>query len=226
MQNNTQPTCVSLEDWGTKCSEAPPGLSSLKTGFVLLLKLFFNSPSMLGPWEDALECVANGKLKIEPGTAVDPGNTENVPSIIVSTGEGLQLSKPWIGAPQGNLGGDYSTQINMHQCDVAVNFLVRHFNADIADQMADALMMLLIGSEQQIRNTWTWVVDYAPVNQTEAKRARQAQDPESFEEWYEARVAVKLTYIMSVAVRQESKRIAEIKTDAVSKHSPCPIDVA
>lgn len=190
-----------------------------------MLKLFFNSPSMLGPWEEALECVVNSKLKIEAGTAVDPGNTENVPSIIVSAGEGLQLSKPWLRAPQFNIGGDYSTQANMHQCDVSLNFLVRHFDAAIADQMADALMMLLIGGEQQIRNTWRWVVEYIPLGQTEAKRARKAQDPEAFEDWYEATVSVKLVYIMSVTVRQESKRIAEIKVQGDAKHSACPIDV-
>lgn len=199
-----------MHDWCERCMQAPPGLSSLRSGFVLLFKLFFSSPSMLGPWKDALACLPSNKLKIYAGSSVDPGDTENVPSIVVSAGEGLQLSKPWLGAPQGNLGGDFSTQINMHQVDVTLSFKVRHYDSDIADMMADALMMLLIGSEQQILRTWTWVRDYAPVGQTEAKRARQATDPEAFEDWYEATVSLKLIYDMKVTVRLESKRIAEV----------------
>lgn len=203
-------TCVDLQDWFEKCSTVAPGLSSMRSGFVLLLKLFFSSPAMLGPWKDALACLPANKLKIYAGSSVDPGDTENVPSIVVSTGEGIQLQRPWLRAPQGNVGGDFSTDVNMHICDVTLSFKVRHYDSDIADMMADALMMLLIGAEQQVRRTWTWVSDYVPTAQTEAKRARQATDPEAFEDWYEATVALKLTYVMSVTVRQESKRMAEI----------------
>lgn len=209
-EQSVDETCVDLHSWGEHCHESAPGLSSLKTGFVLLLKLFFNSPAMMGPWENSLACVTKNKLKIYSGSSTDPADTENVPSIVVSAGEGLQLSCPFLRAPQGNVGKDYSTEINMHQCEVMLTFLIRHYDSDIADMMADALMMLLIGAEQQVRRTWTWVIAYLPTAQTEAKRARQATDPDAFEDWYEARVSIKLIYIMSVTVRQESKRLEEV----------------
>lgn len=217
-------TCADLHEWCERCMQAPPGMSSLRSGFVLLFKLFFSSPSMLGPWKDALACLPANKLKIYAGSSVDPGDTENVPSIVVSAEGGLQLSKPWISAPQGNIGGDFSTQVNMHQCEVTLSFKVRHYDSDIADMMADALMMLLIGSEQQIVQTWSWVIDYVPVAQTEAKRARQAADPEAFEDWYEATISLKLVYVMAVTVRQESKRIAEIVKRPVYELSADSID--
>lgn len=209
-------TCVDLQDWFEKCSESAPGLSSLRSGFVMLLKLFFSSPDMLGPWRDALACLPANKLKIYAGSSVDPGDTENVPSIVVSTGDGVQVQRPWLRAPQGNMGGDFSTDINMYISKVTIHFKLRHYDSDIADMMADALMMLIIGSEQQVRRTWTWVSDYVPMAQVEAKRARQATDPDAFEDWYEASVTLELTYVMAVAVRMESKRIAEI----VDKQTP------
>ena len=209
-EQSVDETCVDLHSWGEHCGDSAPGLSSLKTGFILLLKLFFSHPAMMGPWEEALACVTKNKLKIYSGSSTDPADTENVPAIVVSSGDGLQLSCPFLRAPQGNIGGDYSTEVNMHQCDVAITFLVRHYDSDIADMMADALMMLLIGSEQQIRQTWPWIIAYLPTAQTEARRARQATDPEAFEDWYEARVTIKLIYMMSVTVRQESKRLEEV----------------
>lgn len=201
----------SREEW-IKCHQyEAPGLFTFRKLFTELLQYFFSDSSHFAEYEENLECLANG-IKVEPGSVADPGNTENVPGVIISIPEGIEFSREWMDADPAP-SPDYSTHYNTNIGKVRVIFVCRHYDANIAGMMADAVTMYLTGMETLLKETYhTWLMDYKPVTVTEPKRARKAENQNAFENWYEATSVFELTFTYIILARRESKRLKAATT--------------
>lgn len=166
--------------------------------------------------ESGLACDLDN-LTIRPGNIIDPGNTNNVPGIIVTTGEGVRLEQPWLTSQMIDE-PDYATMKNIHQATVDIALMCLHFDADMAAKMSDEVLALVVSNEVPLFTAWEWLLLYSPAGQTSPKLARKATDPEAFENYYESIVQLKLTYEYSTITRVESRRMQDYTLSGA--HSP------
>lgn len=188
-----------------------PGLFTFRKLFTELLQYFFSDSSHFADYEENLKCLADG-IKVQPGSVADPGDTENIPAVLISIAEGIQFQRPWM-VSDPVVSPDYSTHKNFNIGTVKITFACRHYDASIAGMIADAITMYLTGMETLIRETYhTWLMDYKPVIVTEPKLAQKATDPNSFENWYESTVVFELQFSYIITARRESKRLKAATT--------------
>lgn len=157
--------------------------------------------------DGALNCELD-KFIITPGATVDPGNTNHVPGIIVTTGEGVQLSTEWL-QNQILYDPDFATLQNTHRAEVTMGFLCLHFDPDMVARISDEVLALVVSSELLLRQAWEWLIEYQPKGQTSPKLARKATDQDAFENYYEATVNLQLVYQYSTITRIESRRMQD-----------------
>ena len=206
--------CVDLQEWEECFIEAPPTIFTLRKCFTILLRYFYGNPNNFGEFSDAVGCLTysdsekDSALHIAPGGTHDPGNTENVPGILVSIGDGISYSKEWIDA-KGTTSPDFASHTNVRTATVKLTFIHRHIDAEIAGIMCDLTTMFITAIEEKIRRTFNWVRGYDIDSQTEPKRARKATDPEAFEDFYESMSTLTIVYTYSVFVAEESKRLKD-----------------
>lgn len=162
---------------------------------------------MLDHDHDGLSCTFDD-LVVKPGNIIDPGNTNNVPGIIITTGEGIQLETPWISAQIVET-PDYATMRNVHQATITVAIMCLHFDPDMTAMMSDEVMALLVSAEPYLWEAWEWMLLYRPQGQSSPKLARKATDPEAFENYYESVASVQVQYEYSTVTRQESRRMQD-----------------
>ncbi len=199
--------CESIETW-MKCHELDsPGVGVLRNTFTKLIKYFFSSKENLSKFDSDLECRLDG-MHIVPGAVIDPGNTNNVPGIVITTGEGVNMDRPWLIA-QVDKEPDFATQENVHWATVNMTFVCLDFDADICAKIADAVMFALVSIEPMLLETWRWLKQYKPKQQTSPQLARKATDQNAFEDFYESRVIVELQYVYATLTRRESRRMQD-----------------
>lgn len=184
-----------------------PGLFILRSVFTKLLKYYFSDASHLIVYGDDLACEID-KFTIQPGNIIDPGNTNHVPGIIITTGEGISYETPWMQA-QMLRSPDFATARNVHSAKVNMTFSCLHFDADVVAKISDAILAFGVSSEILLFETWNWLKYWHPVQQTSPHLARKAQEPEAFENYYEAQVIFELSFEYGTITRRESRRMQD-----------------
>jgi hypothetical protein len=79
--------------------------------------------------------------------------------------------------------------------------------------MSDYLILFLAALEARLRETFGWLMDYKPVNQTEPTMTQKAQS-DNTTRWYESVVTLDIAYSYSVFVARESKRLKDFTMEA------------
>lgn len=200
--------CPDFQAW-LRCHEhKSPGLWEFRNVFTKMMQYhFLVNGKMTDHAHDGLTCTFDD-LTVKPGNIIDPGNTNNVPGIIITTGEGIQLETPWINAQIVET-PDYATIGNVHQATVTITIMCLHFDADMVAMMSDEVMALLVSAEVPLWQAWGWMLLYRPLGQTSPRLARKATDPEAFENYYESSANVQIQYEYSTVTRQESRRMQD-----------------
>jgi hypothetical protein len=148
---------------------------------------------------------------------MDPGDTEQVPGILISCGkEGVSFDRPGISS-KGAESPDTSAHYRNYLASAKLQFVCKAFDADVACMMADYLVLFLAAIEPRLRETFGWLMDYKPLNQTEPSLTQKAQS-DTTTKWYEAVVTMDIAYSYSVYVARESKRLKDFTVEAVASN--------
>lgn len=199
--------CPDFQSW-LRCHEfKSPGIWTFRNVFTRMLHYHFLVGKNMIDGDSGLDCDLD-KFTIRPGNIIDPGNTNNVPGIIVTTGEGVRLEQPWITSQMIDE-PDYATMKNIHQATVDIALMCLHFDADMVAKISDEVLALVVSNEVPLFTAWEWLLLYTPSAQTSPKLARKAENPEAFENYYESIVQLKLTYEYSTITRVESRRMQD-----------------
>lgn len=207
--------CQTLLDW-KECMEcASPTLNSLRGAFTAILRVAFSDASRL---PEELGCLlynsddSKSELYISAGSEMDPGDTEQVPGLIISMGEeGVALEKIGVDTV-GRHSSDMSSRTATYMANVTVKILCRHTDADVACMLSDYVMLYLTAMEDKFRNSVGWLKDYSMLAQTEPKLASSGQEGSSAK-WHESTVALRLKYEYSIFIAEESKRLKDFSMD-------------
>lgn len=213
---NLPTTCKSLADWQRCYADASPSLNTFRRTFTALLRWAFSQTNRIDGFKDAIGCLTwsenEGKdqIYISSGSSADPGDTEQVPGIIISCDkQGVALNRPWINS-KGAESPDTSSHNRVYVGKVTMQFTCMHFDADVACIMADYVLLFITALEQVIKETFLWLLDYKPVNQTEPTLTQKVQT-EGASKWYESVVSLELDYEYAVFLARESKRLKDFE---------------
>jgi hypothetical protein len=220
--------CPALDAWERCFAAAPPSLNTLRHAFTALLKWAFANAINKDDFSDELGCLifstdpAKTQLSIQPASVQDPGDTENVPGILVSCDQGIQFSKEWISV-EGKESPDFASHDRIWLAKANLVLVCKHYDADTACMMSDFVTMFLTAMDPVLRDTFDWLLDYKPITQTEPKLTQKTQT-EDATKWYESTVTFELLYRYSVFVARESKRLKDYGFHAIPKPGEITLD--
>ncbi|MCQ2172141.1 MAG: hypothetical protein MJZ17_05255 [Bacteroidales bacterium] len=207
--------CSSFSEWCRCVDGVEPSLHSIKRIFTLLVQYLFSDKDRLSGLSEALACRTYSSdksetgLNIAPATVIDPGGTEVVPAILIqASNDGVKFEKIAMD-PSVHESPDYASNTEVWKCDVVLQFRCLDRNGDVSGMMADALMLFLTSLRRGLLGRVPWLKEYVPVEITEPKLIKSEIDDTSSDKWYESIVAVQITYIYSVFVATESKRLKD-----------------
>lgn len=210
--------CPSLDAWSRCYASAPPTLNTLRRAFTALVRWAFSSSTREDGFAEELGCLAwdedptKSQLQIQAASVMDPGDTEQVPGILISCGkEGVSYERPAISS-KGTESPDTAAHYRNYTSNVKLQFVCKAFDADVACIMSDYLILFLAAIEQRLRETFGWLLDYKPLNQTEPAMTQKTQS-DTTTRWYESVVVLDLTYVYSVFVARESKRLKDFTVE-------------
>lgn len=222
--------CSSLDRWCDCVRGASPSLHDLRRIFTLLLQYLFSDSSRLAEYSEALECRTydsdknNTKISISPTTVVDPGDTENIPGILVQAGDdGMQFEPAGL-TSDVNESTDYASHEEVWKTTVQMQFVCRDKDADVAGIMSDAVMLFLVALRPKLFRTLSWLREFDPVSVTEPKIAKNELDDTSTDRWYESVASVKITAEYRVYVAEESRRLKDFSLYAHGKEGYVTLD--
>lgn len=211
--------CPTLDVWRRCYEAAPPNLNTLRRAFTALVRWAFSNTDNTDGYAEALKCLtwsadgSKSQLQIQPGSVQDPGDTLQVPAVLISCGqEGIQL-QPYALNSHADESPDTASHRRVWSAKVNMTFACRAWDADVACLMADFVLMFLTAMEPKLRRTFGWLTDYKPVSQTEPVMTSVTQT-EDATKWYESKVVMELTYTYSVFVAEESKRLKDFTVAA------------
>lgn len=202
----------SIKEWLNCYCGKVPTMYSLRTAFVQLLRYCFSNTDNYSDLKDVMGCLtydpegSSGSINIWAQGASDPANTDNIPGITVSLGEGLNYDLPairdWeVSSP------DFSQHTVRTLGDVKLIIKCQDYNADVSCAMADLCMLFIMGVKLRILQTWgNWIKDIRVVQQTEPKLAQNSESDSSVK-WYESAVVIHIKFEYAVDSVQESKRL-------------------
>lgn len=220
--------CPSLEDWETCFVDSPPSLNTLRHAFTTLLQWAYANVVNKDVYSEELGCLVydtdptKTQLSISAASVQDPGNTEQVPGIIVSCDQGVQFERPWLSS-EGASSPDFSSNERLWIAKVNLKFMCKHYDADVACMMSDFTTMFLAAIEPVLRETFNWILDYKPAAQTEPTLTQKTQT-EDATKWYESTVNFELNYRYSVFTARESKRIKDYSLYTIPKPGEITLD--
>lgn len=215
------PTCNCWDEWFRCFREAPPSLNTLRRAFTALLRWAYSDVSRFDGYEDALGCLTysddekDSNISINPGSTVDPGNTENIPGILVKVDGGVNFAEVAF-SPIASESEDTSNWQQSLHATANINILSRNYDADICCVMGDINMLFLFSLYQRLFETWNWLRGYTIKTQTEPKLTQV--DEEDPTKWYESSVVIELKYEYNTFAARESKRLKDYTLN------PTPID--
>lgn len=203
-------TCFS--EWKDCFCGAPPTLNTIRRGFTALLQQAFASADNYSGNNSDLGCMvyggaASNRINISAASVDDPYDTENVPGIVVSLGEGVRYQFPAM-TDITTASADNSRLRVMTNGDVNITIQCYAWSADTACAMADQAMLFLMAVKPKVKQAWGWLKDYRPAAQTEPKLAQQAGAGTSTK-WYGSTLTFSMQYDYSVISLQESKRLKD-----------------
>lgn len=211
------PMCPCLDEAFACFHEPSPSLNTLRRAFTLLARWPFASTDNMGEYGDALACVVwnpddkLSKLKIQPASVMDPGDTSNVPGILVSIKDGLKLNRVGIG-DTGSRMPDYSGRVSVFAGSVDIEFLCRHKDADVSCMMGDLLMLFFTAMQERMYDTFRWLRDYVPVGMTEPKMTAREGDPDT--KWYETVFTLHIDFEYGVFSTREAPLMRHVEVAA------------
>lgn len=202
--------CIdSVEAWQKCFCDAPSSMYTIRNGFTQLLRYCFSDADHYDVYRDALSCmVYNGDgtgLRVYAEGAADPNDTNNVPAVVLSLGEGISYDMPVIDdvVDEHPSHAVFSTRAIG---TVVVTVKCRARSADEACMLSDLVAMFVTAVKVRVMSAWGgWLRDYRLARQTEP--ALKQTGSESPVTWYEASVAFRLSFGYNVRTVQESKRL-------------------
>lgn len=211
--------CQTVEECLECYRSSPPTLNSLRGAFTAFLRIAFSDPQRMNGVAPELGCLTysdapgESEIYIHAASVFDPGDTEQVPGIIVSMGErGVQMQKAgW--DTTATRTSDFSGRTVFYIASVDVVVTCRHANADVSCMMGDYVALYLAVLEDKLRNSKGWLTDYELVGQTEPKLVSLNQES-SASTWFESTVTLRLKYNYSAFAAQESKRLKDFSLTA------------
>lgn len=199
---------------------APPSMNTIRRAFTAFTMYAFNNVSRMGDFAEALSCRtysddASSKINIRPAGVNDPGDTELIPGIVISLGDGLQLERLGIG-DTSHESSNMSVRVPAYKGAVNVIFKCRDFDSDISCYMADMLLMFFTAIQESLYETWGWLLDYRPKLQTEPQIKSKEGDTDT--KWYESTVQLELGINYSVFTAREAPPLKDFSMDAISSY--------
>lgn len=192
--------------------KTPPTLNTLRRAFTVLTRWAFSSPEQFGGYEDILNCLTynedpkESKISIQPGSAQDPGDTQNIPGILIQSEQGLKFEMVGI-SPLSSMSEDTSRYTNSCLVHTNIKFLCRHKDADICCAMGDLITLFMFALHPRFFEIWGWLRKLDLVSQSEP--AMQTHPSDSSVKWYESSVVISLIYEYNVFGARESKRLKD-----------------
>lgn len=206
-------TPCSFHEWRECFCNKPPTLNNIRRGFTTLLRYCFSDESHYADNKEILGCLTYSddpkerKLNVEAKGAYDPADTESVPGVMVSLGEGVQFNR--IGIHDTRVTSkDFSRVTDTSLATVIITVTCSHKNADVSCGLADMCTLFLTAAKKHIYKSWGWVKQIDIVKQTEPKLEQPSQQ-DSTAKWYDSTVAIQLIYEYSINIETESKRLKE-----------------
>lgn len=193
-------------------------MNTLRRAFTSLVRWAFSDPSKMADYGEALECYtykgagADNTLNIAPSSTIDPGDTQNVPGILISLGQGVQYTHPAM-QPYINEAPDTSEISLTSIASADITILCRDKDADVCCMMGDLCTLFLFAMTERLYNTWSWLRTYQIQGQTEPK-ITQAEGGTDDTKWYESTITIKIEYEYSVFTARESKRMKDFSLEA------------
>lgn len=202
--------CIdSVEAWHKCFCDAPASMYTIRNGFTQLLRYCFSDSEHYDIYKDALGCLVYNPdgtgLRVYAAGADDPSDTNNVPAVVLSLGEGISYDIPVINdvVDSDPSHAVFSTH-SIGTAIVTVNCKAR--SADEACMLSDLVAMFITAVKVRVASAWgRWLRDYRLVRQTEPVLKQTGS--ESSVVWYESSVAFRLSFGYNVRTVQESKRL-------------------
>lgn len=226
------PCFPSLKAWCEYCTGSAASLNNLRRAFTLLIRTAYANIVDSDEYGEALACRTYSddpnqtQVSIEPASVINPGNTQNVPGILIAVPDGFQFQRRSI-HPTAAAAPDFSATSQITTGTASLTFTCRDRDADISCLMADLVMVVLAAARDSAFQAWhTWLLDYEVVSQTEPKLVRNEDDPKTY--WYESVVTLKLSLSWGVRVAVESKRMTGYSVHPIGPdgkqygYIPCP----
>lgn len=210
MRYTTDNICIdSIDAWHRCFCDAPASMYTIRNGFTQLLRYCFSDAEHYDIYKDALACMVykgdGTGLKVYAEGASDPNDTNNVPAVVLSLGEGIAYDMPTI---SDVVDDDPSHAVfRTHSIGtVLVTVNCKSRSADEACMLSDLVAMFITAVKVRVMTSWGgWLRDYRLVRQTEPTLKQTGS--ESSVVWYESSVAFRLSFGYNVRTVQESKRL-------------------
>lgn len=213
-------TCpVNIAEWSDCYCAAPPTLSSIRGGFTTLLRYFFSNSNNFADNKEILGCMEysedpkESKLQINAAGAFDPYDTNNIPGITISLGDGVEFNTPAIN-PTYISSRDFARETTVSLGTANIQITCRDKNADISCAMADACLLFCTAIRKTLFNTWGWLKEYRIIKQTEPKLNKISE--ESNLQWYDSSLVIQIVYQYSIDIEIESKRLKDFSSYSIA----------
>ena len=226
------PCFPSLKAWCEYCSGSSPSLNNIRRAFTLLMRTAYANIADSEEYGEALACrsysddASASNISIQPASVIDPGDTQNVPGILVAVPEGFQFQRRSMN-PIASRSPDFASSQQITTGVATVSFTCRDKDADIACLMADLSLLVLMAARDAAFKAWgAWLLDYEVLGQSEPRLVRNEDDPKIY--WYESVVTLRLSLVYGAAVSVESKRMtggsvyAILPSGEQEGYIPCP----
>ena len=220
MAADSKLNCTCWKDWHRCYKDASPTLNTLRRAFTSLIRWAYSSPEKMADFSEELACYsydntpgADNRLTISPETNFDPGDSELVPGIYISLGQGVSYQAPSM-QPYVNESLDTaSTELStLASTTITVKCLDK--DAHISCLMADMCTMFLFAMTERLHDTWSWLRIYQLQGQSEpVKKSSEGNDDTH---WYESSVVFKIEYEYRVFTARESKRLKDFSVDTTA----------
>jgi hypothetical protein len=156
---------------------------------------------------------ADNRLTISPETIFDPGDSELIPGIYISLGDGVAYQLPAM-QPYLNEAPDTSTTELATMASTTITIKCLDKDAHVSCLMADMCAMFLFAMTERLFNTWSWLRNYQLQAQSEpVKKTSEGNDDTH---WYESSVVFKIEYEYRVFTARESKRLKDFSVDTTA----------
>lgn len=211
-------TC--MEHWRSCFCDTAPSLNTIRRGFVALIRAAFSDVTRLDS-DGFLNCLHYDKeaskrtINISAKGTQNPSDTEHVPGITVSLGDGVNFGLNVINDTMVT-SDDTARLTSMTQGTVNITIKCSDYDPDVSCAMADACMLFIMGTKPRVMEVWGWISDYRVVKQTEPIRS-QLSGEDTSTPWYDSTLVIQLTYDYAVDIELESKRLKDYSSEITIK---------